>query len=170
VAARVRRTVTTRSRHQRNVSWGGLEIIPTTIVIDTKIILGSFVLATQFDETVLRVRGGFMVSSDQVATLERPQGAVGMIVVSEDAFATGIGAVPGPVTDIGNDGWFMWQPLTAFFDTGGDNVPHYFEIDSKAKRIVREGSRIVVVAEGSAGGTQGMIMWGYLRVLGMFRS
>ncbi len=169
MAVRSRRLVARPGRRVSNVSWGGLEIIPTTLAVDTKVILGSFVLSGQFDETALRVRGNLTYSSDQVATLERPQAAVGMVVVSEDAFTVGISAVPGPVTDIGNDGWFMWQALAAFFDTGGDNVPFNFPIDQKGKRIVREGSRIVVVAEGSTTTTAGII-WGYLRLLGMFRS
>jgi len=155
---------------QRNVSWGGLQIAPTTIVAATKVILGSFVLATQFDETVLRIRGVLSVSSDQEAALERPQCAVGMIVVSEDAFATGIGALPGPTSDIDNDGWFFWQALCGFVDPVGA-VGFNYIIDNKGKRIVRQGSRIAVIGEGGVSPVaDGNVVWGYLRLLAMFRS
>ena len=170
MAARVVRRAPLR-RRQSNVSWGGFQVPATVIPVETKLILGSFILATQFDETVLRVRGEIMATSDQTALLERAEGALGMIVVSEDAFAAGISAVPGPVSDIGNDGWFLWQAYTTYFDLIQGMTPHFITIDSKAKRIIREGSRIAVVAEGAASPeATACIVQGYFRVLSMFRS
>ena len=158
-------------RPVRNYAWGGISIPQTVIPVETKVILGSFILSTQFDETVVRVRGQLVCISDQIGTLEAASAAIGMIIVSEDAFAAGIGSVPGPVSDIGNDEWFMWQPLSSYFDliAGGD--PLFQTIDSKAKRIVREGSRVAVVAEGAASPeVTAMRFSGHLRVLSLFRS
>ncbi len=165
-----RRLVSSRRpfvRRQSNVSWGGIQIALTSIPLATKVILGSFVSATQFDETILRTRGSLLfVGAANAQSIM----AIGMIVVSEDAFATGIGAIPGPVSDIGNDGWFYWQALVQ----GADAVSHpggIFNVDNKGKRIVREGSRIAIIGEGAASPATGAgLVTGYLRVLGMFRS
>ena len=155
----------------RNYAWGGFQIPTTVIPVETKVILGSFILSTQWDETVTRTRGQLTVTSDQIAAVEVSMGAFGMIVVSDDAFTAGIGSVPGPVSDIGNDGWFVWQPLATYFDLIGGRVPLYQTIDSKAKRIVREGSRVLVIAEGGASPqVEGLRVGGYMRQLGLFRS
>jgi len=74
-----------------------------------------------------------------------------MLVVTNNALAVGITAVPGPVTDVADDGWFVYQPflyetieLTAVGSRLG-NAPLMF--DSKAKRRVGEGSVIALVVE-----------------------
>ena len=90
-------------RKVANLSWTGLEIDATIIAATAKVLLGSFVLSGDFDETVTRSRGAMMVRSDQSAASETQIGAMGMIVVSDDAFAAGITALPGPATDVGND-------------------------------------------------------------------
>ena len=158
-------------RPVRNYAWGGFSIPTTVVPVETKVILGSFILSTQFDETVVRTRGQISTISDQIATLEIATAAIGMIVVSEDAFAAGIGSVPGPVSDIGNDEWLLWQGLNSYFDliAGGDAVIQV--LDSKAKRIVREGNRVAVVVEGAASPeTTSMRVTGHIRVLSLFRS
>ena len=116
--------------------------------------------------------GGVNVSSDQFIALESPVGAVGMIIVSEDAFAAGIGSIPGPVSDIGNDGWFFWTSLAVTFDaSGGNGGGAWFEFDSKGKRIVHQGQRVVIVAEGAAApAVAGYALAGFIRLLAKFRS
>jgi len=172
MASARRRSFVTRASRTRNMAWGGIQVPPTTLAADTKVILGSFVLSTQFDETVLRTRGGFMVHALLTTPPNLAIAAVGMIVVSEDAFAAGIGSVPGPITDIGNDEWFFWQPLANTFDAaGGLGGGTWYEFDQKGKRIVREGNRIVLVAEGViTPGTETLTVAGFVRILGMFRS
>ncbi len=171
VDRRVTRSRVVGRRPVRNMSWAGAQFPLTVIPVATKVILGSFVASTEWDETVTRVRGQVVYLSDQIGTLEAPIAAIGMIVVSEDAFAAGIAAIPGPVSDIGNDGWFMWQAMTGYFDliAGGD--PNFINIDSKAKRIVQQGWRVVIMAEGAiAPSTEGGRLTGFLRVLSQFRT
>jgi len=161
-----------RVSDQPNYSWAGLEINNQTVAANTKVILGSFTLSTDFDETVTRTRGAICVRSDQLIAVENYAGVIGMIVVSEDAFATGIGAIPGPSSDSSNDGWFFWQVLSGVFDlAGGNGGGNLHPLDSKGQRIVRSGSRIVVVVEGGqTAGAVGFNISGYLRILGRFRS
>ena len=40
---------------------------------------------------------------------------MGIILVSTDAFAAGIGSLPGPLSDSGND-WYVWTPFALAFD------------------------------------------------------
>ncbi len=167
-----RRSFAPRQRKTQNLSWAGIEIAPTIIAASAKVVLGSFILSTEWDETIMRSRGEVVYTSDQVAAIETPTSALGMMVVSEDAFAAGVGAgaLPGPVTDISFDEWFFWLPLTGYADSSGKQ-PNFISFDQKGKRIVRQGSRVMVMAEGQdAAASQGGFLAGYIRILGMFRS
>ena len=57
--------------------------------------------------TVTRTIGSIWVRSDQVAAVEDPFGAVGFTVVSDKAIATGVTALPDPITQEGSDAWFQ---------------------------------------------------------------
>ncbi len=52
--------------------------------------------------TIVRTRGLLIVQSDQVAATEQPFGALGLSVVTDQASAIGISAVPTPITDAGS--------------------------------------------------------------------
>ena len=124
-----------------NMSWTGfvqpaLQALPAA----SKVIVGSFVLDTAFDETLLRTRGAMLFNSDQIAAGEEVIGALGMILVSEDAFAAGIASIPSPVNDIDNDGWVLWHPVVNQFRATQSSQQVISHFDSKAKRIVRQGS------------------------------
>ncbi len=102
--------------------------------------------------TITRVRGIISIKSDQLVAVENPYGAIGMMVVSEQARAAGAASIPGPITNQDAGEWFVWQPVSAFFefvtgagfDSAGGRV---FEFDSKAMRKVQAGDAIVVMAE-----------------------
>jgi len=88
--------------------------------------------------------------------MEEQIGAIGFIVVTDAALAVGITAIPGPVTDAADDGWFVWEPfmqLTGSVVSGNaaspNPIPYFF--DSKGMRKVQEGYSIVVVAENASG-------------------
>ena len=99
--------------------------------------------------TVVRVRGLFSCKSDQIANIEEPFGAVGFAVVSDDAAAVGITAVPDPVTDEGSDLWYSLTFWSAGFTissaVGIARGMQTFEIDSKAMRKVGIGQNLVIV-------------------------
>ena len=107
--------------------------------------------------TAIRMRGQISVLSDQAAATERPFGAVGACVVSEQAFAIGVTAMPTPISDKDSDLWMMHQyyhaPVTFTDGTGYRNISETFFFDSKSMRKIPEGSRLVwVVENGSVSG------------------
>ncbi len=78
------------------------------------------------------------------------RGACGLIHVNSDAFAVGLAALPGPLTDSFND-WYMWAPFTLGFD----NVLTEFDskyiatvdFDSRGMRKVKPGDNAVFMLE-----------------------
>ncbi len=99
--------------------------------------------------TVVRHRGTLTVlqrleaAGDQIIC-----GAMGMIVVSADAFAAGVASMPGPLTDGGND-WFVWVPFGGF-SFGGIGPGELLvrkEFDSRGMRKMKFGEVIAVVLE-----------------------
>ena len=56
--------------------------------------------------TIVRSRFEVGIISDQTAATEDQLGAIGMAVVSDQAVAVGVTAVPTPITDMGSDLWF----------------------------------------------------------------
>ncbi len=103
--------------------------------------------------TIVRTRFLVSIKSDQQAATENQIGAFGMAVVSDQAVAVGVTAVPTPITDQGSDLFFAWQPLIASFvfstgvGTDSQNATT-FVMDSKAMRKVDVGQDIVGVGEG----------------------
>ena len=147
---------TSRSRggSRPNRAWSGIASVGFTGVgVSAKVILGSFALSSDaIDETILRTVGMLAVESDQSAAVEDQIGAFGMIRVTENAFAVGITAVPGPVTDINDDGWLLMVPFAqsgaSVLAAGPSSVQYPF--DSKAKRVVEGGIRAVIVVENAS--------------------
>ena len=80
------------------------------------------------------------------------QVAVGICIVSENAFNAGVASVPAPFTDIGWDGWMWhWQGTLAASSTTIDNTlgvtAHREQIDSKAMRKIKLGDVQCAVIE-----------------------
>ena len=151
-----------RSRRQQfqsrprspNRSWAGTSSTGVTgIPVSTKVLLGSFSLSNpNIDETILRTVGTLMVSSDQLAASEDQIGAFGMYIVNDVAATLGVTALPGPITDIADDGWYVYVPICqrfGFSDATGWNADFglRYPFDSKAKRKMHEGTRAVLMAE-----------------------
>ncbi len=97
--------------------------------------------------TITRVRGTIWVASDQASASEEPFGALAFAVVSEQARAVGITAVPAPITDEASDLFFAYQAFQAYFATGQGVTWQRYDYDSKAMRKVNTGEGIVVTIE-----------------------
>jgi len=110
--------------------------------------------------TIIRTRMNIHVISDQAAANELQFGAVGAAVVSLQASAIGVTAVPTPVTDMGSDLFFVHQNYVgAGFGTGvaapGRIEGQFLTVDSKAMRKVNDDQDLVLVTEfDSEGGGQ----------------
>jgi hypothetical protein len=108
------------------------------------------------------------VSSDQIAASEQAMGAFGVAVVSDQASAIGVTAVPTPITDADSDLWFTFQYGIArlIFDAGGaiHTAPTVYQFDSRAMRKVEQGQDIVSTFE-NASGTDGLLYLALWRML-----
>ena len=101
--------------------------------------------------TVVRTHISWLLKSDQQAASEQYAAAVGFAVVSDQASAVGVTAVPTPVTDLGSDLWFLHASVVGFFALGtavGFIEQGVFkDIDSKAMRRVNDDQDMVLVEE-----------------------
>ena len=111
--------------------------------------------------TIVRTHLEVKFGSDQAIATESQLGAIGLCVVSDQAAAIGITAVPTPDTDLSSDLWFLNQVVFndfLFFSQAGfeDNAGRRYSIDSKAMRKVNDDQDVLVVVEATGGsdGTQ----------------
>jgi len=139
----------------RLTEWFG----SVNITAFTGLAAASFIFDQQFSAaelakrplTVTRTIGQIYVQSDQVAAEEQPFGAVGMMVVSEKAAATGVTALPDPITEEPSDEWFVYRSFSVDGGPITGRVVREFSFDSRAQRKVVDGETVVVmIANGSA--------------------
>ena len=105
--------------------------------------------------TIVRTRGQLWVRSDQSAATEVFIGSLGFAVVSDQAAAIGVSAVPTPATDLGSDLWFVHEAVMGQFALIGTSVTQIVEsrpFDSKAMRKVEDGQDVAQVVEAGIGG------------------
>ncbi len=110
--------------------------------------------------TVVRTHLEYYVRSDQAAANEEQALAIGMAVVSDQAVAVGITAIPTPITDLNSDLWFLLKvALGSGSGVNDGQVGFGGSVDSKAMRKVEEGSDVIIVAEaGGAAVTEGFVL------------
>ncbi len=134
----------------RLTEWFG---VPFTVV-ETALPQASFIIFTSLTAaglakrpfTIIRTVGLLTIGNDQAAAFEFPSGALGGIVVSEKAVATGATAIPDPVTEVNSDEWFLYVPWAVSSDANGGGRPtRDFAFDSRAQRKVEDGEDIAFV-------------------------
>ena len=108
--------------------------------------------------TIVRSHFELQLRSDQAAAIEQQSIGFGIAVVSDEAVAVGVSAIPTPIANAASDLWFLHRFL--FGDesalTDRTRSATRASIDSKAMRKVSEGQDVAVVVESSAavgGGT-----------------
>jgi hypothetical protein len=109
-----------------------------------------------------------LYSSDQNAASETSLGAVGAGVFEDTAIGVGIGSLPDPVTDVGDDFWLMFQGLhtrISFVSGGGLVEPAGMsvEIDSKAMRKLPVGKLLAFIV-GNESASFGALIQATIRV------
>ena len=162
----------TRFRRSRGfrpaTSWASVQSTgQTSLAVSTKAIFGGFVSSLGF--TIRRIRGLINFASDQQAASESPFGAIGICVVSDDAFAVGATAIPGPWSDADSDLWLMHEFLYTRFVLAtavGFNAPtgHSVDLDSKAMRKVSQDETAVIMVE-NGNTAHGATFWAGVRML-----
>jgi len=145
---------------KRQVTWiGPADQSFITVGSGLKVLIASFDpdAGGLTKSTVVRTRGevstALLTSPAADVTVN---GAFGLGIVTAQALAIGITAIPGPFTDADWDGWFVWGSFGMRFDSitqaGVLLTSQFREVDSKAMRKIPDGSNIVLVAESQAGG------------------
>ncbi len=158
-------------RRTPNRSWSGFSVVEQAVSSSSKLLLATFALNNPgIDETVLRNVGLISISTDQSAASEFQHGALGIIIVTDTAAALGVAAIPSPIADSDDDGWLLHVPFSQFFDLGSNigfnTTSVQYSFDSKAKRIVHDGSSLALVIE-NASATDGFFLGMVLRTLTM---
>ena len=156
-----------------NRGWSGqVSTAVVNIPANSAVLLGGFALTNPgIDVTVLRTVGSIYINTDQTAANEQQIGAFGFILVTDTAFAVGITAIPDPIGDVGDDGWFVYVPIQqdfTFATAVGQIVGMKYDFDSKAKRVIHNGTTIAVVIANSDAGDGFNVTVGF-RILSQVR-
>ena len=152
-------------RQSRLTQW--LDLPPTVTAFGAS--GGTIILSLSTAEkalrpfTIVRTRMLIGIVSDQLAAGENQLGALGIAVVSDQASAIGVTAVPTPVTDLSSDLWLLHQFLFNTFSIASavgyaDDGMHQYAVDSKAMRKVQDGEDVVVVGELDGANSSGFSM------------
>ena len=119
-----------------------------TFVLDSQLIAAEL---AKRPFTVTRTVGAVYAGGDQVAADENFHGAVGFMVVSDKAAATGATALPDPLTEEASDEWFAYRSFGGESGIANGRPIMEFTIESRGQRKVADGETIVVmVSNGSA--------------------
>ncbi len=145
-------------RQRRQTRWADVtETVSVLAAASTAVI--SNVTSADFNAlrpyTIVRVRGVLHLVSDQQAASEDYSAAFGIAVVSDQAAAIGVSAVPTPITDRGSDLWLVYEELASRFvfgsGVGFENAGGIFrQFDSRAMRKVEDGDQPTFVKETSS--------------------
>ena len=130
------------------------------------------VLSTESLATIVRIRGFWdcwLTAGD--AANAGFEGAIGLGLVSDEAFAAGAASVPGPISEVDWDGWMFHQFFNvktqgAFNVASGLNMAYQrISIDCKAMRKITDGYTLCGVVEHTEIGTAVLAQEGNTRVL-----
>ena len=142
---------------QRLTTWlGPADQGYVSVASGTKVII-SF---ASFGEpaTVIRSRGTVSIAPDSFGADVEYKGAIGMGIVSTDAFTAGVASIPGPWLDSDWGGWYVWRSFAEIFEfkdaTGSLVISTGFQVDSKAMRKITTNETLVVIAESQSGAYQ----------------
>ena len=146
-----------RERGQvRLTDWGFFTPAITT-VSSGAVVLGSLNAAALALRpfTIIRQYYELYMISDQVINFEDQIAGFGTCVVSDQASAIGVTAVPTPITDLGSDLWMCHQLLMgrelSLIDTQFPGA--HYSVDSKAMRKVNGDEDFVISVEASSAGS-----------------
>jgi len=122
----------------------------------TAVIDSTFVTDVNNPETIIRIRGLLTIVTDQTASSESPFGAFGVAVVSNQAVAIGVTAVPTPYADAESDFWMYHQffaaPMNVATAIGIGSLDQQYILDGKAMRKITPDQTLILVMENGHAG------------------
>ncbi len=156
-------------RNRRSTLWFAFQPSRTTLVAAStaNLIVSLNVAALALRPfTVVRSRGIAYLETDQVAASEFQDVAYGHIVVSDEAVAAGVAAVPTPSAQPASDWHVYVRLMNDFVLLGGVSSARgrFLEWDSKAMRKVDLGGDLIFEVE-TGFGSNGAIINEHSRVL-----
>ena len=143
---------------RRETQWLSLDPVSNTLAAGSTAVVSNVMSAAELalrPFTVVRTRGIFNLQSDQAGVSEFYHAGFGAAVVSDQAVAIGITAVPTPMTDRVSDLWFLFTEMMGTVQVSSaigfqHPVGLGLEFDSKAMRKVEEGAQIIFTKETSS--------------------
>ena len=163
VRSRVSRPFRARVSDRRKTVWvassvfsGTTALAASTSVINQSLTITQGANPSLVGSTIVRTRGMWGITTDQITTSENLACALGFAIVTAQAAAIGITAVPTPTTDQGSDSFYVWDFLMGgmvFGDTTSFNhlIWEHHQFDSKAQRKLTDDQTSVVVLENPFG-------------------
>ena len=158
-------------RQRRESLWLFDTALSTAVATGTAVLLKSLNAAALALRpfTIVRTRGVFFLSGDNLANTENWMANFGHIIVSDEAIAVGVTAIPTPVTEPSSD-WHVIETLAGRL--GVSSAIGLLEqgkmatIDSKAMRKVDLGEDLAIVVETNATGiSEGVVTRDFTRIL-----
>ena len=160
-----------RAGQRRKTKWfQGLESAAFTNIAANSLVFQQGLSGTLNDApfTAVRTRGILAVGSDQEAADEFQHVMFGQAVISDQAVAIGVTAMPTPRTDSGSDLFFVFEFIANDFRfgdaTGFVTGVQERVIDSRAMRKVEDGQDVISVIEAGVVG-QGSSVQTFTRLL-----
>ena len=142
MARRFTRMIRGREVAVRQNIWSQISIPEVAVPAASILFAASFLAGTLSLRPFTIVRTHLLVTwgSDQSAADEDSQGAVGSVIVQDQAIAIGVTALPAPITNA-DASYYFWQPMAQRFEFGSGvgfaaRSRWQYEIDSKAMRKV----------------------------------
>jgi len=160
--------------HARKMVWGnGITSGQTfTLAVNTAILHAAvdFRLAANngiIGGTIIRTRGAFGAVPATITTDVEAFGAIGVGIVSGEAFDAGIASLPSPIAEGEDSRWLYhryWNTMARVDDFSAGNATNIgfgasFEIDSKAMRKIGQNDVLVEVIEAGAGLVSARVYW-----------
>ncbi len=151
-------------QRKRETAWFDIGATRTTLAGGTPVLFTGLNAAglSLRPFTIVRFRGFLHCASDQIAASEGYMAHMAIAIVTDQALAIGVTAVPNPVADRGSDLWFLYETLAGrilFGDaTGFTTAGVTKEVDNKAMRKVDIGQDMATVVETEAGTFGGSIL------------
>ena len=158
-----------RQGTSRSTSWslGPNGVIQRTATGSVIFAVGAQALSD--GNTVIRTRGELLIGlSAATSAVDGYSGAVGICIVTENAFNAGIASIPTPITDIVWDGWLAYQSFASKLygpDLGRTATVARYQLDSKAMRKIKVTDVMVAVLEATEVGSSTLNMSLETRVL-----
>jgi len=148
---RGRRSSSVPAKRQKSWELGPGQLgVQTAISTSSQSVFTAGSAATQDGLTLLRLRGQLTLTMSVAASaLVGFSGAFGIGIVTAQAFAVGISAIPTPIIEQDWDGWLYWSAFALFASSGVGNERLVLDepVDTKAMRKMREGDTIYAAIE-----------------------